>query len=265
MKLCVLGSGSTGNCIFACSGHTRLLIDAGLSAKNTAGKLDEIGVALDDIQAVCLTHEHSDHTRGLRVLCGRHDIPVYANAGTVDALEARGHVAGVHWNVFTTGEPFTVGDIRVEPFPVPHDAYEPVGFVLSAPQADGALVRIGIVTDMGMATELVRQRLKECHALVLEANHDDTLLQHAQRPWSLKQRITGRQGHFSNAQALALLTEVAHPALHTVFLAHLSSDCNNPDQALHLVRDGLGGSGHGQTVVQMTWPQRISQVWESPA
>ena len=263
VKLCVLGSGSTGNCIFVDSGRTRLLIDAGLSAKSAELGLKTIGVTPGDIHGVCLTHEHEDHTRGLCMLSRRHGIPAYANEGTIDALDARGKAPGASWNEFASDQPFALGDIQVEPFPVPHDACDPVGFVLCAAGLSGAVVRVGIVTDLGMATELVRQRLKECHALVLEANHDDTLLRNSRRPWSLKQRIAGRQGHFSNAQALALLNDIAHPALHTVFLAHMSSQCNHPDQARTFIRKGLAGNGHSRTDIQLTWPRRISRIWES--
>lgn len=262
MKLCVLASGSSGNSVFVSSGGTRILVDAGLSARNTERKLCEIGVALSDIQAICLTHEHTDHTVGLDMLTRRHAIPVYANRGTADALTARGKATGAMWKIFTTGAPFDIGDVRMEPFSVPHDAYEPVGYVAHGKTPAGSDTRIGIVTDMGMATELIRQRLKTCQALVLEANHDETLLQNALRPWSLKQRISGRQGHFSNTQALALLAEIAHPALRAVFLAHLSSDCNTPEHALNCVRDGLRARGHAHIAIEPTYPREISRLFE---
>ncbi len=262
MKLCVLASGSTGNCVFIRSGPTSILVDAGLSARNTEGKLAEIGVGLDDIQAICLTHEHSDHICGLKAMGGRRGIAVYANRGTVEAIEAKGKIRGLPWKIFTTGSPFEVGALRIEPFSVPHDAFEPVGYLVHGQSATGEAIRMGIVTDMGMATELIRQRLRDCHALVLEANHDETLLRDAQRPWALKQRIAGRQGHLSNAQSLALLADIASPALRTVFLAHISSDCNTPDRALLCVRKGLGVLGYERIVIEPTWPERVSGVCE---
>ncbi len=262
MKLCVLASGSSGNCVFVSSGRTRILVDAGLSARNTANKLEQIGVAPRDIHAVCLTHEHGDHTVGLAALARQHGLPVYANAGTAEALANNGRTAALSWKIFTTGAPFEAGELRLEPFAVPHDAYEPVGFIVHGKTPDGQPARIGIVTDMGMPTELIRQRLRACHALVLEANHDETLLRNAVRPWSLKQRIAGRHGHLSNSQALQLLAEIAHPALRTVFLAHISADCNTPERALHCVREGLRTQGHGHIAVEPTFPRQISRLIE---
>ncbi|NQT94658.1 MAG: MBL fold metallo-hydrolase, partial [Lentisphaerae bacterium] len=223
ITLCVLGSGSTGNCMYVGSPATHILVDAGLSGKETVRRLEEIGADPSDLSAICVTHEHDDHTACLGILHRRLGLDLYGNAGTVDALKRNPKHRDLPWNVFQTGAPFAVGDLIVEPFSVPHDAYDPVGFVVRSGSES-----VGIVTDMGMATGLVRERLRGCRALVLESNHDSGLLRDADRPWSLKQRIAGRQGHLSNEQTGILLAEIAGPQLDTVCLAHLSEECNRP-------------------------------------
>jgi phosphoribosyl 1,2-cyclic phosphodiesterase len=258
MRLCVLGSGSSGNSTYVECGSTGLLIDAGLSARETLRRLEAIGVSADRIRAICLTHEHSDHTTGLGVLRTRCGAEVYANRGTIDGLSARGLPEDVSWNVFTTGSPFEVGDFVLEPFSVPHDAYDPVGFVIRA----GA-IRVGIVTDMGMVTGLIRERLRHCQALVLESNHDEALVKEADRPWHLKQRILGRQGHLSNEHAAALIEEVAGPVLSVVYLAHLSSECNRPHLALRETQAALQRRGLGSIAVRVALPDQVSEVWQS--
>ncbi len=256
MKLCVLGSGSSGNCTFVASGATRILIDAGLSGRETERRLAEIGESSVDINAICLTHEHGDHIAGLGVLHSRFGIPLYANGGTIESLSRIPRLAGIEWRVFSTGSAFEVGDLRIEPFSVSHDAYEPVGFIVSSPG-----MRAGIVTDIGVSTHLVRERLRGCRALVVEFNHDESLLSDAQRPWFLKQRIAGRQGHMSNQSAAEMIAEVAGPDLLCVFLSHLSLDCNRPDLALKTARAALAGRGLDGVRVELTTADRISQVW----
>ena len=255
LTLCVVASGSSGNCIYVASATTRVLVDAGLSGRETQRRLGELGIDPGGLHAICVTHEHADHRAGLPALHQRHGVKLYANAGTIDAIEhesARGVLA---WEVFTTGVPFMVGDLRIEPFPVPHDSYDPVGFVVSNGNS-----RVGLVTDMGMATAVVRERLKNCHAVVMESNHDEEMLRNSSRPWSLKQRILGRQGHLSNAQAAELLTEIAWPEMRYVFLAHISEDCNRPEVALTVMRRALTAAGHPQVDVKLTYGDRASEV-----
>jgi phosphoribosyl 1,2-cyclic phosphodiesterase len=182
----------------------------------------------------------------------RHGADVYANAGTIEALERVPKLQGVAWQVFTTGQSFVVGDLTLEPFSVPHDSFDPVGYVVS-----NGTARIGVVTDMGMATGLIRERLKGCQALVIEANHDVEMLRNSDRPWSLKQRILGRQGHLSNDQAGELVAEVGCDRLECVVLAHLSEDCNHPEVAVSTVRKALDQAGLKQTQVKLTYPVRV--------
>lgn len=219
--------------------------------------MESVGVPPDAVTAICLTHEHDDHCTALSVLSRRGGAALYANSGTVDAIEKGAKPLGLKWNVFTTGSPFTIGALRVEPFSVPHDAFDPVGFIIG----DGS-ARLGVVTDIGMATGLVRERLRGCQVVVVESNHDEGLLRDADRPWVLKQRILGRQGHLSNKQAGELLAEVAGVDLRAVFLAHLSSQCNKPDLAMRTVSDILTKAGHAAVSVKLTFADRASEVVE---
>ncbi|HPR83483.1 MAG TPA: MBL fold metallo-hydrolase [Pontiellaceae bacterium] len=249
MKLCVLASGSSGNCTFIGTGNTRILIDAGLSARKTAERLADIGERVEDITAICVSHEHGDHIAGIRVLQKNYGIPVYANAGTFEIFG--GDIKGSR---FTTGAPFSIGDFSIHPFPVPHDANDPVGFIFSA----GSLM-VGVATDIGMVTNALRERLRKCRAVVIEANHDETLLHEADRPWSLKQRIRGNQGHLSNRAAAALMAEIAGEGLQHLFLAHLSADCNSPQHARKTFETLLAEAGHTHVNVRLTCAECVSE------
>jgi phosphoribosyl 1,2-cyclic phosphodiesterase len=249
LKLCVLASGSSGNCTFIGTEKTRILIDAGLSARRTAERLAEIGESPESINAICVSHEHGDHIAGIRVLQKNYGMPVYANAGTFEMIG--GDIKGAR---FTTGSPFSVGDFSIHPFPIPHDANDPVGFIFSA----GSL-KVGIATDIGMVTNALRERLRKCHVVVIEANHDETLLHEADRPWSLKQRIRGNQGHLSNRAAAALMAEIAGEGLEHLFLAHLSSDCNSPHHARTTFETVLAEAGHTHVKVRLTGADGVSE------
>jgi len=257
MRVCVLASGSSGNCVLVASATTHVLIDAGLSGRETLRRLNAVGLDVSRIDGVCLTHEHDDHRSALPVLHRRHGTTLYANAGTIEAVQHRISGVPLTWNVFATGSPFPLGDLVIEPFSVPHDSYDPVGFVLRSGKA-----RVGVVTDMGMPTALIREHLRACQVIVLEANHDETMLKASNRPWTLKQRIAGRQGHLSNRAAAELLCELGSATLRTVYLAHLSRDCNTPDVALRTVCGVLQRRGLGHVDVRLTYPDRISEIAE---
>lgn len=256
LTVCVLASGSSGNCTYVGSDTTGLLLDAGISAREIARRLKAIGVSLDRISGVCVSHEHSDHTSGLPVLCRQHTWPVYVNSATMEVLAADSEMATLRWHIFTNGAAFQIGDLTVEPFSVPHDAMDPVGFIVSH---NGT--QVGVATDVGMVTSLLRERLRRCRALVVEANHDEKLLENSKRPWYLKQRIRGRQGHLSNRGAADVLAEIAGTGLEQVFLAHLSQECNRSDLALRTVSDTLQRAGHSRVRVSLTYPDRASEVW----
>lgn len=236
MKICTLASGSSGNCLYVESGETRILVDAGISLRQITLKLRKLDMDLTAIDAVIVTHEHSDHTAALRNI----GLPVHVARATthlwadkVDALRE-----------FDTDTSFTIKDMLITPFSVPHDALDPVGFSIET--GDGR--KIGIVTDIGSVTALVRERLKESDALVLEFNHDNDILLYSHYPWDLKQRIRGRLGHLSNHQAAELLSELVHCGLKHVVLAHLSQVNNRPEVAFASASDALRRAGQGAEV-----------------
>jgi phosphoribosyl 1,2-cyclic phosphodiesterase len=257
LRLCVLGSGSSGNCTYVASPTTAVLIDAGLSARAVAARLARIGVSLDEIQGICVSHEHSDHVAGLSVLHRQHGIPLYANRGTIQGLRDRRDLGEMRWEVFPTGPVFAIGDLAISAFAVRHDTEEPVGFVVADRTA-----AIGVATDLGEPTAAVREQLRQCHAVVLEANHDEEMLLASRRPAWLKERILGPDGHLSNASAAAMLAEIANPRLRRVFLAHLSAECNTPERACRAARATLERAGHHHVELSLTHPDRISQIWD---
>lgn len=257
MRICVLGSGSAGNCIYVASEKTSILIDAGLRCKETERRLAEIGVNASEISAVCVTHEHGDHQSGLGVLFRKYGMDMYANSGTIDYISRSDNNAGIRWNVFTTGESFEIDDIVIEPFSIPHDSYDPVGFALTT-----GGVRAVIATDMGMVTTLISEKMKKADVLVLECNHDETMLRESERPWSLKQRIAGRQGHLSNNQAAQALVETAGPGLRVVFVAHISTECNEPGLAVSTIRKALDEHGRSDVEIKLTSQTFVSDLVE---
>jgi phosphoribosyl 1,2-cyclic phosphodiesterase len=256
MRLCVLGSGSRGNCIYAGTEQSGILIDTGLSARRTLRGLEEIGVPPSRIRALCLSHEHRDHCQAVARLADELDLAVYVNAGTLQGLGLSDPAFLSRVKLFTTGASFAVDDMIVTPFAVLHDAYEPVGFTIVCGSA-----RIGIATDLGMVTDSVREHLRGCEAIVLEANHDPEMLRASRRPRHLVQRILGRQGHLSNDGAAEALVSLESPSLRHVFLAHLSAECNTGRRARRVVLEALSRRGLGHVGVELTYPDRVSAVW----
>ncbi len=247
VQFTILASGSSGNCAHLECGETRLLIDAGLSALQIRQRLASIGRAPEGLSGVLVTHEHGDHIRGLGVLCEKLGIPVYANRLTSDAA---GRILGrqLAWRVFETGAAFEVGTVAVQSFAVPHDAMDPVGFAITA-----AGRRIGFLTDLGHVTKLVMERVRQSEVLVLEANHDLHLLQEdTRRPWSTKQRILSRHGHLSNHAAADVAAELAPHGVATIYLGHLSRDCNRPELARSIVEGRLREVGAQHVRVEDT-------------
>jgi phosphoribosyl 1,2-cyclic phosphodiesterase len=226
--------------------RTTLLVDAGLSAKQICLRLEAAGFSLGQIDGILLTHEHQDHTGGLEVLSGKRDLCLYATALTQEALLGSLSFRGrPGWKVMTTGSAFDIQDLRVECFPVPHDAVDPVGFVIADEES-----RLGLLSDVGYVTNLIKDRLKASDSLFIEANYDSQLLDaDTKRPWATKQRISSRHGHLSNDQAAELLEAVAHPDLHHVVLGHVSDDCNDPDRVVKRMQESLHRVGVKDTRV----------------
>jgi phosphoribosyl 1,2-cyclic phosphodiesterase len=247
----ILGSGSAGNCALVETPQTRLLIDGGLSARQINLRLAQCGVNPIEIDGVLLTHEHGDHTSALHVWCKQFSTPIYCNRLTAEVLQSEDSKLRKDWRLFVTGSHFSIKDITIETFPVPHDAVEPVGFVLH--HGDDAL---GVLTDLGVATRLVQERVRAAQTLLIETNHDEKLLQNdTKRPWSVKQRIMSRHGHLSNAAAAEVLAELLGGRLRRAVLGHLSRDCNSPELAVGTVRARLDAAG-GQAVEVVCAGQR---------
>lgn len=227
---CPLASGSKGNALYIGTERTKILIDAGLSALMVKNKLAEIDVDLADIDAILITHEHTDHIRGLEMLGCKMGIPVFANSDTARSIyEIIGDAP--KFKIFTTGESFEYGDLEIHPFSIQHDASDPVGFTI---RVDG--MKLGICADLGFASPLVANSLQECDYLYLEANHQVEMVHACSRPPIYKQRVLSNTGHLSNVQCADLLEKLLHPKLRHVHLAHLSSECNHPEVALNTVR-----------------------------
>lgn len=249
MRFAWLGSGSRGNAAVFEHGSTRLLVDCGFSARDTTRRLAQLEVEPDSLDAVLVTHEHSDHVRGLTRFADRHDLPVWLTPGTFAALQPE---APASIEVFSPHEPFALRDFEIHPFPVPHDAREPVQFVFS----DGAR-GIGVLTDLGRMTPHAAQAAADCDALILECNHDPRLLAEGRYPPSLKRRISGAMGHLSNEQAAGFLAGMDTSALQHIVAAHLSESNNTPELARAAVADTLGCREHWVAVADqetgLTW------------
>jgi phosphoribosyl 1,2-cyclic phosphodiesterase len=245
-RFTILGSGSRGNCAYLETDEVRLLIDAGFSGRQIRQRLATLGRSPESLTAILITHEHSDHVQGLAGL-EKLRLPIYCNRLTRDAIEAQMSIR-LESRLFETGASFEIGDVAVESFTIPHDAQDPVGFLIRT-----ATANIGFLTDLGHATTLVLNRVKPANALVLEANYDVKLLQEdTKRPWSIKQRIAGRHGHLSNDDAATALQELISADLKHLYLGHLSQDCNRPELALSAVNQRLLSLGASHVHTQVT-------------
>ena len=222
----ILGSGSSGNCSYLETDETRLLIDAGLSGRQIRQRLLSIGRTPEKLDGILITHEHSDHINGLAVLAAKMEIPVYCNRQTRQGIQSSID-APLQYRMFETGATFAIGDLEVETFSVPHDAFDPVGFLIHTNAG-----KVGFLTDLGYATKLILQRVRTANVLLLEANHDMQMLQNdPHRPWSVKQRILSRHGHLSNEAAAEVAQQIVTADLCHLYLGHLSGDCNTPELA----------------------------------
>ena len=243
VKFKILGSSSSGNSGLLEVKNTKILIDAGLSARKLQTLLSEQQTKIEELDAVFLTHEHNDHSAGIRGLSRFQQLPVFANRDTIQAVQSK-LCRRPNWKVFETGKFFEFKNFRIHPFSVPHDAYDPVGFFFQWGSEDlfdppGSLAW---VTDLGFVPTLVRERIRQAQILVVESNYCPQMLEaDSKRPWSLKQRIRSRHGHLSNNSTFELLNSYKSPCWKEIFIMHLSKDCND----VNLVKNQFGKL-HGQ-------------------
>jgi phosphoribosyl 1,2-cyclic phosphodiesterase len=225
LRIAVLGSGSKGNSIFIASPQTRVLVDAGFSCAQVEQRLAKIGESIHGINGIIISHEHHDHLRGVNTLIRRYGIPLFISEKTFEGARIR-FPHSVKNFFITAGNPFSVGDLQFHPFTVPHDAIDPLGFVIQCNNE-----KIGIAVDLGFPSKLVEQKLRDCSVLILESNHDPEMLLGGPYPWELKQRIMSRLGHLSNTDLAELLKKILSHKVKYLFLAHLSETNNHPQLA----------------------------------
>lgn len=224
MRLCSIASGSSGNCIYVGSEETHVLVDTGISGKRIEQGLNQLELTGRDIDAILVTHEHSDHISGLGVMARRYHIPVYTTGGTADAISRMKNMKNLPEDTFheiVEDQDFHIRDLTIHPFSIPHDAAQPVGYRVEC--EDKA---VGIATDLGKYNDYIVDNLQNLDALLLEANHDIRMLQVGSYPYYLKQRILGDRGHLSNENAGKLLCRLLHDDMKAVFLGHLSKENN---------------------------------------
>jgi phosphoribosyl 1,2-cyclic phosphodiesterase len=252
---CPLASGSKGNCIYFGSEHAKILIDAGISGKMTKERLAAIGVSIDEISAILVTHEHGDHIRGLKVLSERYQLPILANADTAKRI-IETFPTLKNFKIFTTGYDFEYKDLKIHPFRVQHDTIDPVMFTIETMEH-----KVGICTDLGFVSSLIKVKLRDCDYLYIESNHQPSMVHACSRPASYKQRVLGRSGHLSNEECGELIKEVIHDGLKHIHLAHLSEECNHPDLALQIAEKAVRDAGFSTPVSiapQKTSGQKVS-------
>jgi phosphoribosyl 1,2-cyclic phosphodiesterase len=229
VKICSLASGSKGNCLYLETGDTRLLIDAGLSLREMLLRMEEVGIDASRIHAVLVTHEHIDHIRSAGSFARKFKVPVYASH--LVRVKAEKYFKKTQVSEFESGSALSFRDVQIDPVPITHDSCDPVGFVIESREG-----RSASVTDLGIVTRLVVEKLRGCRFLNLESNHDVEMLMNGPYPWELKQRIKSRHGHISNEESLELLHELAHEGLEALVMAHLSEVNNHPDHVVRTTR-----------------------------
>lgn len=248
LKFCSLYSGSSGNSLYIESNDTKILIDAGVSGKKITEALASLGVSISEINAILVTHEHIDHTLSLPVLSKKYNIPIYANSETWRVLPTD---KIKNQKVFNLNESFLIGNLKIEPFPIPHDAICPCGFnIYSSNQ------KISIATDIGHITPNIIENLKHCSFLLLESNYEPEMLYSSSYPYHLKQRIASDVGHLSNENAGKLISKLYNYGLKHVMLGHLSKENNFPELAYQTVLNELNSNNISLNNLQLSVAKR---------
>ena len=257
-NFCSLYSGSSGNCLLLQTSNTKILIDAGESAKKISSALSSIEVDPTDIDAILVTHEHSDHVKGLGTFSKKYDIPVYANSRTWDAMEEQASkINEKNQKHFTIEENFEIGDLKIHPFKIPHDAANPCGFNIIHNNK-----KISIATDIGHMTSNIAHKLEDSSFVLLEANYDPNILKCSPYPYLLKQRIAGPNGHLANIDAGKTISFLLNSGLEAVMLGHLSKENNFPELAYKTVVDELISNNYNENALSISVAKRSDLSWQ---
>ena len=257
-NFCSLYSGSSGNCLFLQTSNTKILIDAGESAKKISSALSSIEINPTDIDAILVTHEHSDHVKGLGTFSKKYDIPVYANTKTWDAMEEQASkINEKNQKHFTIEENFEIGDLKIHPFKIPHDAANPCGFNIIHNNK-----KISIATDIGHMTSNIAHKLENSSFVLLEANYDPNILKCSPYPYLLKQRIAGPNGHLANIDAGKTISFLLNSGLEAVMLGHLSKENNFPELAYKTVVDELISNNYNENALSISVAKRSDLSWQ---
>ena len=234
MRLCSIASGSSGNCIYVGSEEAHVLVDVGISGKSIEKGLNSLDLTGKDVDGILITHEHSDHIKGLGVISRKYGIPIYTTGGTADAMlrmKSLGKMPEGLIHEIREDEPFGIKDLTVNPFTIPHDAAQPVGYRLECGEHS-----VGIATDLGKYNDYIVKNLENLDAVLLEANHDIHMLEVGPYPYPLKRRVMGDKGHLSNELSGKLLCDILHDDLQYVVLGHLSKENNYEELAYETVK-----------------------------
>ena len=254
LKFCSLYSGSSGNCLFVSSGATKILIDCGVSGKKVNEGLASIDSSIEDIDAILVTHEHSDHVQGLGLISKKYNIPVYANIETWNAMGSQKEkIAEENINVFENEKDFIFKDLTIHPFSTPHDAANPCGFNIH-----NGKKKISIATDLGHMDDRILNELDKSSFILLEANYDPEILKMSRYPYMLKQRIAGPNGHLSNQVAGKSAAKLMHKELKEVMLGHLSKENNFPELAYQTVLEELMGENVDVNTIKLNVASRTN-------
>lgn len=253
MKFCSLYSGSTGNSLFVQGNETKILVDAGVSAKKIVEALDAINENINEINAIIVTHEHIDHIKSLGTLSKKYNIPIYANLGTWNGIDNEKTVTKIeNKNYFKIGEEFEIGDLQIKSFSTSHDAMDPCGFSIKHENE-----KIGIATDLGEMTKEVFNNLKNSKFVLLESNYEPEVLRYCSYPYQLKSRIAGIKGHLSNNEAGKTISELIKNGLENVMLGHLSKESNFPELAYKSVINEMMQRGIKEKEIELNIASRL--------
>lgn len=261
MKLYNLASSSSGNSSLICSKEAKVLVDIGMSGKALREKLGEIGCAVEELDAVFITHEHSDHIKGLGVIARKYGLPIYATAGTIYEVQVRpstGMIPDILFHQIRSDEEFEIKDMRFSPFAIPHDAAEPVAVKVTADRKS-----LAVVTDLGSYDSYIQNKLQGLDAILLESNHDVNMLQVGSYPFELKRRILGDYGHLSNVTAGKLMKSIWHKDLKHIVLGHLSKENNMPNLALENMKNEMFVYGNADSKEVHIRVAPVSEIMET--